>query len=156
MDYFTGVGVAALIWLYGLVTLVIAVNSCQERNLRKVGQRVSWLTRRPKQLSPDELNRPLWKGAVKFLLIGAVSLPFVLLSWVQVLLFVGTVLYEKSKDSGAPAAVREFRWKMRNIEMSFDDIIKESMKVAGTPADKFEEVRAATIEDLVGKGLWAA
>ena len=153
MNYETGLGIAALFWIYSLITLLIAVNSCQERNLRKVGQRLSWLTRRPKPMDAEDLTRPMWKKVGKFLLLAAISLPFVLLSWLQVLVIVGTILYEKSKDSGAPAAVREFRWKMRNIDMSFDDIVRESLKVTGTPAEQFEEQRAATIAELVAKGL---
>ena len=37
--------------------------------------------------------------------VAGIGLPFVLLSWLHVLLYVGGILYIRMKDAGAPQAV---------------------------------------------------
>ena len=153
MDYETGVGLAFLTWLWGLVNLLISVNSQMEKNLNKIGQRLSWVTLSVKEMAAEDQNRPLWKSIGKFLLIAVIGLPFVLLSWVTVFLWLGQIIYRRSKDSGAPQAVREYRWKLRNVDMTLDDIIKEGLKASGKSLDEFEATRETIVHQMRESGL---
>ena len=151
--YETGVAVAFLIWLLGLVLLVVQINSTLEQNLHKVGQRISWFFGQPKPASAAYIKGSFLRKVGKFLLIAAVTLPFVLLSWLQVIMFLGQRIYMWSKDRGAPQAIQEFRWKLRNIDMPLDQLVREMMKAAGQPDDMFDEVYKATLDDLRQQGL---
>jgi hypothetical protein len=59
-----------------------------------------------------------------FFLLGT-SIPFVLLSWVYVLYFVGIVLYNVYENLSAPDKIKEYRWKLRHMNMSFNQIFIE-------------------------------
>lgn len=156
MDYETGLFVAFLTWVWGMINVLITINSQMERNLNKIGQRLSWTTFAPTRMTPQEQYRPLWKSAAKFLLIAAIGLACVVLSWLTVLLFFGQIVYRKSKDAGAPQTVREFRWKLRNVDMSFDNVLKEVLKVSGKSLDEFDEFRANSIREMEDAGLTVA
>lgn len=117
-DYETGLAIALLLWLASAVILTISINSRMNRNFNKVGQRLSWLTLTPKPISASDERRSPLSSVLKFLLVVGLGLPFVLLSWVYVAFFVGTFMYRRTKDSGAPQVVREFRWKLKNVDMT--------------------------------------
>jgi hypothetical protein len=153
MDYETGLLVAFFIWLWGLAMMVLNVNSQMNRNLQKVGIRISWLTFSPKPMTKAEQVRPFWKHVLKFLLLAAIGIPFIFLSWLQVVIFIGTVLYKHSKDSGAPELVREFRWKLRNSDLTMDQVIRELMKVQEVPPDQFDQFKTEVIDDMIQRGL---
>jgi hypothetical protein len=118
-----------------------------------MGQRVSWLTLQPKPLELTDISRPWWRALAKFLFIAGFGLPWILLSWLYVAYVIVVYLYWLAKDFGAPQSVREFRWKMRNMEMNFDSIIREGMKVTDTAPDKFEEVKAELVNGMQERGL---
>lgn len=42
-DYETGLLFAFLLWLYNVITSIVMINSRFERNMNKIGQRLSWL-----------------------------------------------------------------------------------------------------------------
>ena len=125
------------------------------RNLHKIGQRLSWLTMIPKPMSAEEVHHTTIRKVMKFLLLYGTGLPFVLASWLYVAYVVGLLIYRKSKDSGAPQAVREFRWKLRNTDMTFDQLVKELMKVSDRDPDEFEKVKADLLRELDEQGLRA-
>ena len=116
--YEVGVAIAFLLWAYNAVMLIVSVNSLLERNLNKIGQRLSWLTLMPKEMEPEDLKRSTLAKVLKYLFIVGIGLPFVLTSWLYILLAVAGMLYRWSKDSGAPQAVREMRWKLRNLDLT--------------------------------------
>ena len=152
-DYETGIFVAFLLWLYNAVRVVVSVNSRLERNLNQMGQRLSWVTLTPKAMEPGDLSRSTTSKILKYLLVVGIGLPFVLLSWLNVGLAIATILYRRAKDSGAPQAVREFRWKLRNTDLTFDQLVRESMKAVEADPSKFEEFRAAMVTELEERGL---
>ena len=152
-DYETGIFVAFLLWLYNAVMVVVSVNSRLERNLNQMGQRLSWVTLTPKAMEPGDLSRSTTSKILKYLLVVGIGLPFVLLSWLNVGLAIATILYRRAKDSGAPQAVREFRWKLRNTDLTFDQLVRESMKAVEADPSKFEEFRAAMVTELEERGL---
>lgn len=147
-SYEGGIAIAAMAWLYNAISIVVWINSRYERNLNRIGQRLSWLTLSPAMMEEGDLEKSLGSKIGKYLLIVGLNLLLVLTSWLYVALVVSTWLYTRAKDSGAPQAVREFRWRMRNQEMTFDQIMKELMKVSDEPPDSFEEYRANFIRQL--------
>lgn len=145
MDYETGVLVAFLIWLYRVGAAVIVLNSRMAANLRKVGMRVSMTTLSAKPMSDSDRKRS-WVGSLaRFLVVALIGLAGVFFSWLSVVTTVGFFLYAKSKDAGQPAAVREFRWKLRNLDMSFEQLAKEMYalnQAIGLTQPEFEQYRA--------------
>ncbi len=129
-DYEFGCLIAFLIFIYGNFNVVMQLNSRMERNLNKIGMRLSWLTLSPKEMNAANDNPALFKKFVKFLLIVFIGLFFILLSWLQVFLYIAGYLYKGSKDAGAPSYVKEYRWKLKNVDMTFDVIAREMFKVA--------------------------
>lgn len=151
--YFIGVLFALLLWLWGAIYLIVALHSQFERNLNKIGQRLSWVTLTPKAMDSDDENRPLWRAIGKYLLIVGFGFPWILLSWLNVGLAVAMMIYRRSKDAGAPQAIRELRWKMRNLDMPFDQVVKEMMKASGEEPEKFESVKADLLAEMESRGL---
>jgi hypothetical protein len=152
-SYEAGLLVAFLLWLWVTISAMVSINSRMNRNLHKIGQRLSWMTMTPKPMSAEDANRTAFGKVLKFLLLYGTGLPFVLASWLYVAYVVGLIIYRKSKDSGAPQAVREFRWKLRNTDMAFDQIVKELMKVSDQDPADFEKVKADLIRELHEQGL---
>lgn len=152
-SYEGGLALALLLWLIGNINVIISINSRLEKNLNRFGQRLSWLTLTPKPMKAEDANRSTVSSVIKFILIAAIGIPFTLLSWLHVALYVGTFVYKRMKDAGAPQTVREFRWKLRNTEMSFDQIVKETMKVAEQDPANFEKFRSDLVQELESRGL---
>lgn len=149
--YELGLLVAFLIWLYSSVAILLRVNSQFERNLNKIGQRLSWTTGKVVHL--DSAKQPFWHKICKYLLIVFTGLVFVLLSWGYVAMAVMSFIYTFSKDIGAPQSVKEFRWKLRNRNLSFDDIVKETVLAAGQPPHNFAEAKEVILSDLEERGF---
>ena len=57
-------------------------------------------------------------------------LVFTLTSWLYVAGVVAMFVYSKSKDSGVPESIRAYRWKLKNVDMSFEDMVREVMKLS--------------------------
>lgn len=152
-SYENGLVVSALMYVYYIINLLISINSQLERNLNKVGERISWLSLRAKPMNAGDLHPPSWKIVGKFVFIAIFQGIFVLLSWVNVLINVMVMAYGISKDRGVPTEIREFRWKLKNQDLSFDEIIRETMKVKGIAPELFESAKAEMIESLRDKGL---
>jgi len=152
-SYEAGLLVAFLSWLWVTISALISINSRMSRNLRKMGQRLSWLTLTPKPISPEEASHGVVRKVLKFSLIYGISLPFVLASWLYVAYVAALLLYRWRKDAGAPQAVREFRWKLRNMDMTLDQMIKEFMKVQDQDPADFDKVRAEVVAELRERGV---
>lgn len=104
-------------------------------------------------MDSDDLSRSTVSKILRYLLIVGISLPFVLLGWLNVALAIATIIYRRAKDSGAPQAVREFRWKMKNADLTFDQLVKEMMKISEDDSSKFEEFRTTIVNELEERGL---
>lgn len=151
--YESGVLLAFLMWIFGAINSIISINSRMERNLNKIGMRRSWMDGSIKPMSIKDLERSTFACVARFLLLWGLSLPFIALSWLQVAFAIGLVIYRKNKDSGAPQSVREFRWRLRNMDMSFDQIITDMHKsIQPSPID-LDEFRRATIQEMRDRGL---
>lgn len=152
-DYSAGVLISLLLWLCSAVTLIVALNSQRERNINKIGLRTSWLSHKVTQMEKGDQDRSLLSKTFKFTLLSGLSIPLVLLSWVCVALVIIQVAYNLSKDFGAPQSIREFRWKLKNIDMSFDQVAEEFAKLDSRYDGDFDTARAAIIDDMTERGL---
>ena len=122
--YEKGLVLALFIWLFNAGRLIVNVNSQLERNLHRMGQRLSWVTVTPKPSSGEEWGHRTWFGKLcKFLFLALLRLIFAFTSWLYVLTALGGLAWALAKDAGAPAAVREFRGKMKNVDISFDHLV---------------------------------
>lgn len=152
-SYENGLAIAFFLWLIGTIHMLVSINSKLQRNLNKIGQRLSWITLSPKPMEAEDLSRSTFSKTVKFIFIAGIGLVSVLLSWLYVAMFFGTFIYKRIKDAGAPQAVREFRWKLRNADLSFDQLAKELMKVLEHDPANFEKFREDLVQDLKNQGL---
>lgn len=152
--YESGLLVAFLLWLFSMVMLLVSVNSQFERNLNKIGQRLSWVTLTPIEIQPADLRRSMAVKVLRFFFIAAFGLFFVVFSWLYVVVWIGGFAYRKSKDAGAPQVIREFRWKLRNVDMTFDEVARGLMKATDQEGIEFDDFREALISDLKGRGIY--
>lgn len=145
--YENGVVAAFLLWCVAQVRLVIALNSQLERNLRKVRMRHSWTTLTAKPSEPGEWPTSFAGKALKYTLLSVVGLVGTLFSWLWVATYIGSVIYAKSKDAGAPAEVREFRWRMRNQEMTREQMAELMAKAAFSDEADRAKAKAQFMEE---------
>lgn len=151
--YESGLLLAFALWLFSSVELIVRVNSQLERNLNRIGQRHSWLSGAVKRIEPGRRTGML-RAIGKYLLIVLTGLPFVLLSWLYVALIVGQFAWRWSKNAGAPPAMREMRWKMRNLDMSFEQLAQSLHKLQpalGLPEVPYEQFRRDLWQQVVGE-----
>ena len=141
-SYEKGVLISFIFYCYYIFNLLVTINSKAERNLNKVGERFSWLTLSPKLMTASDFDRPLFKKIGKFFLIASCQGIFIFLSWINVFINIAFILYRYRQDSGAPQAVKDFRWKLRNYDMTFDELVVELIKVRGLSLEDFESVKA--------------
>jgi hypothetical protein len=154
-SYENGVLLGAFMYLYFISNLLVSINSQFERNLNKVGERISWLSMQIKPMKREDVHPPLWKTIGKFAFISGLHGIFVFLSWVNVALNLMLIAYRISQDRGVPTKIREFRWKLRNQDLSFDDLIRERMLATGVSLEFFEAEKANLIASLCSSGLMA-
>lgn len=153
MDYGSGVFVALLIWLVFLIVSLVKINSQLERNLNKFGRRHSWLSLTAKPITPDDLERSTLSKILKFIFIHAVGFLSIFLSWLYVLWVVGFFIYNITQLHGTPQAVKEFRWKLKNFDLSLDQIIKEVMKIEGRDPSEFDSVKEEIMLEMRDRGI---
>lgn len=126
----------------------MTVNSTAEKNLNKLGERYSWLTLKPmsmsksKSKSKSNFDMSFYGKVGKFLFIAIVQGLFIFLSWLNVLFFICKAIYIVSKDYGAPKEIKDFRWKLKNQNLTFDELILELIKIKGLNKDDFEKIKA--------------
>lgn len=127
--YEFGVEVAFFLWLYRMVRVVVNANSRASGNLRRVGMRYSWLSGEVKELSYSDYHRTFLGKSFRFFLLILLSLPWILFSWFYVFYIVVTLLHVASKARGTPREIAELRWRLKNINLTFDEMI-EWLKIA--------------------------
>ena len=132
---------------------IALVNSQLNKNLKKIGMRIGWLDGNPKPMTPADQQITFFKVTIKvtvFVLLGLISL---LLSWVLVAMYVVMMTWKFAKDSGVPEAVKNYRWVMRNKNMSRDEVLAEVMKLEGLPIENFDTYKQELLNNLLIRGL---
>lgn len=150
--YELGCFVAFIHWLYRTVILIVAVNSTAERNLRKVGMRHSWYTGRLIVMTYSADYRHISEKIVQFAAIRLMFLVGIFFSWISVAWFFGAFFYEKGRDSNQSVEVREFRWNLKNFDLSFDDMVLGFAKVSGNKAS-LEVLRHKMFQNMRDRGF---
>lgn len=127
--YDWGVWISFLHWLFESVFLILLINSRLEKNLNKVSQRLSWLSNYPKPIeSIDQIHPPKYKMIFKYVFLRLFNLCFIFLSWFYLFyLFVNTI-FNRYKRDGEPEVMKTFRWRMRNQDLTYDQILVELYK----------------------------
>ena len=104
-------------------------------------------------MAPGDLKSSVSKKVLKYGFLGSLGLIGIFFSWISVAVAAAGFAYKVSKDYGAPQYVKEFRWKIRNCEMNFDQMVQEMMKLDPEGTTTFEQYKEALQRDLVGRGL---
>lgn len=139
--YEDGLAFAFLLWAYSVVSSIIQINSRFERNLNQIGQCLSWVTFTPRPMSASDYTRKWPMSCLKFAVIQCIGLVLALTSWLYVALFLWSIASRIWNDRGAPPAVKELRWKLRNLDMTFDDVAEAFFKAGakeGVDLDQFK------------------
>lgn len=152
-SYEAGAILAFLLWLYSNIMLIVSINSQFEKNLNKIGLRLSWVTVTPTPMEAADLRRSTAAKVFRFMLIAGFGFFWLFLSWLYVLIWIGAFIYRTSKDFGAPQSVKEVRWRMRNTEMTFDQLVRGMMIVGGEDESNFEFRRGEILKDMRERGL---
>lgn len=145
MSYEGGLLIALILWFFSVVRSIIIINSQMEKNLATIGKRSSFLGG---MIDIDYRKSSKKRTVIKFLIIHMLGFVFIIFSWIYVFFALGTYVYIFYKDIGAPVAVKEFRWKLKNLDMTLDEIIRELMIVSGQDLSNFENVKADIVNDL--------
>lgn len=144
MDYGTGV-ILSLLWsLFWFAFGLASRASVMHKNFALAGMRRSWATGQYK-----EGGSFLWELPVWFCL----TLIAAAFSWLGVAVQIGSWLWVLAKDIGAPRAVKDARWRLKNVAFrtsaeaaaAFADLASASL---GRPlsAEEREEVAAELAE----------
>jgi len=152
-DYWTGLGIAFLLWLFHAARLLALLNSQLNRNLNKIGRRISYMSQASVPMDWSEAHASWWSKAGKFMLVVGLGLPFVFASWLYVAYIVSIALWGIYTNASAPQAIREVRWKMKHMDLSFDQLVRESIKVTDEDPSNFEKHKQAVIESMRENGL---
>lgn len=145
-DYWSGVGVAFLLWVLHSIRLILVLNSQLSRNLKKVGKRISYSSQRVVDLENEHQSFGTKLG--KFLIVIFVGLPFVLTSWLYVIYLIGVIVWIQYVNLTAPQSVKEFRWKMKHMDVPFDMIVREEHKMLGKDPSTFEAYKQEVLDHL--------
>ena len=142
--YEQGILVAFLLWLYSTVMMIVRKNSLMEKNLNRIGKKISITGIGVTDIK--YLQDSMGKSIAKYTLTAVLGLILIVFSWGYVLLVGGTFAYTFMKDIGVPQSVKEWRWKLKNLDMSFDEIIKGVVKMEGLDDSEFPRVRQEWID----------
>jgi hypothetical protein len=131
--YIWGVWISFLHWLFQSVFLILLINSRLEKNLNKVSQRLSWLGIYPKPIeSIDQINPPKYKMIFKYVFLRLFNLFFIFLSWLYLFYLFVNIIFNRYKRDGEPEVMKTFRWRMRNQDLTYDQILAELYKTEFT------------------------
>ncbi|MDM1720525.1 hypothetical protein [Acinetobacter towneri] len=141
-SYENGLILALLMWIWGFISVIIRTNSQMSRNLKKIGKKISWFDLSLKDITyRDAKISPIKKIAFFALWFVILPFPFIFTSWVYVFASTFLFVYRVKKNFGMPQSYKEFQWKLKNIDMSFDEIIKEMMLATNQDMSKLEDVK---------------
>jgi ABC-type phosphate/phosphonate transport system permease subunit len=148
MSYERGVAVALLLNIFSLTMLIAELNSIRSRNLRKIAMRISWFTLTAQPMKPDDFKPKISRIIGKSLLLVSMSIVSVLLSWLTVLYYALNFAWQLHKKSGAPESLKDFSWKLRNVDLSQEQVILGLAKVSELDPEQIQDLRGQIEERL--------
>lgn len=141
-------------FFYGLILLVRRAFSgvtTVGHNLRQVGLRLSWTTGGAKEIAEDDprdFNGYVRKFGLSVLVCAINSVT----SWLVVFLLPISIITGVIKWLGAPKDVRDARWKLRNLPMDFDGVLRTMKSIEGKTyysADRAELLQSLRDRNLI-------
>ncbi|HBM8157622.1 hypothetical protein [Acinetobacter baumannii] len=143
--YENGVFIGFVLWIITLIRTLFLINSKTQSNLRKVGKRLSLLggVKDIEYRKQDKLNLIL-----KFIFIVVLPLGLIFLSWVYVIPTIVYYLYQFYQDFSAPQKVKDFRWKLKNLDLHQDQLIRWLMELSDQNPEDFEKIKKEINEDI--------
>lgn len=133
MEYETGVFVALVLICLNYLFLILRSKSLYEKNLNRIGMRSSWISGIPREIGSAGVLYKLFK----FIFMIASSAVSVFLSWLTVIWIVGIYIYRLWKDFDPPERIKNLRWKMKNVHMSEEQILRTMFDTTELPESEF-------------------
>ncbi|MFW1903660.1 hypothetical protein [Acinetobacter baumannii] len=143
--YENGVVIGFVLWIITLIRTLFLVNSKTQSNLRKVGKRLSLLGG-VKDIEYRKQDK--WNLILKFIFIVVLPLGLIFLSWVYVIPIIVYYLYQFYQDFSAPQKVKDFRWKLKNLDLHQDQLIRWLMELSDQNPEDFEKIKKEINEDI--------
>ena len=151
------------IWLIGyvvsfavslifLLTNIFAGFTIKANNLRQIGFRISWVDGRPKPMKEEDLHREPWYFFLKFCLAVLGLGLSAIFSWLNVILIPIQFLIVVIKSFGAPRDVKDAIWRMKNLHLDFDGVVRQSAAISGAldyAADRAELLKSLKERKLI-------
>ncbi len=152
--YVAGVVVGLLIWFWRIIYAFLQINSQVVENLNLIGKRLSWLDFSVKEITLRNVNEGVFFKIIKFFLLWVLlPLIFVLTSWVYVVYVVGIFVYQKSKEKGMPQELKEYQWKIKNLHLTFDQMVELTFKMIDQKDINIEEFKSILKQNMRERGL---
>lgn len=146
-SYESGILIALCLWIFSIGSLVIKLNSLLSKNLNKIGMKISWISQTVvPSYKADEIRKPL--KIFLFILLSLFGLALVLTSWFYVGLSLIMYLYAKSKDYGVPEKIKNYRWKLKNLDMPVEKILQEIYNHDEHSETSFEEFKKFSLKEI--------
>ncbi|HDU8426439.1 TPA: hypothetical protein RG034_001810 [Acinetobacter baumannii] len=143
--YENGVVIGFVLWIITLIRTLFLINSKTQSNLRKVGKRLSLLGG-VKDIEYRKKDK--WNLILKFIFIVVLPLGLIFLSWVYVIPTIVYYLYQFYQDFSAPQKVKDFRWKLKNLDLHQDQLIRWLMELTDQNPEDFEKIKKEINEDI--------
>lgn len=151
--YLIGYVVSFTISLTSLLINIFAGFTTLAKNLKQVGLRISWAHGRPKPMEEEDLNRPPWYFFLKFCL-AVLGVGFgAFFSWLNVIFIPVQVLVALIKSFGVPRDVRDARWRLKNVPLDFEGVVRLSAVISGKR--DYADDRAQILKSLQERKLIA-
>lgn len=146
-SYESGLFVALCLWVFSIGSLIVKLNSLLNKNLNKIGLRISWTTQTAvPSYGVDEKSKTL--KTFLFLLFSLFGLAFVITSWLYVGLSLAMYLYAKSKDYGAPEKIKNYRWMLKNVDMPVEKLLQTIYDLNEHNDTNFEEFKELSLKEI--------
>ena len=109
--------------------------------------KISWISQTVvPSYKADEIRKPL--KIFLFILLSLFGLALVLTSWFYVGLSLIMYLYAKSKDYGVPEKIKNYRWKLKNLDMPVEKILQEIYNLDEHSETSFEEFKKFSLKEI--------
>jgi hypothetical protein len=151
--YLYGLCASVLIWAANVAKLLYRPKSLRERNLHRIGLRTSRVSTQLKFLYGSDLSQ---SRSITLAIFWAIVLGEMLLllgSWLYVAWWAAWRVRTFANDYSPPREVMDYRWKLRNMDMPFDQHVRESIKANGGDLSKFAEIHSDTLALMRRHGL---
>lgn len=152
-SYENGLLVNFLFIAYNYVNLLIQKNSIFERNLNKVGLRLSWTSLSAKEYYIDESRFSFIKKIIKFIFMFVLDVAFAMLSWLGIAIRIIMIIYFYNKRFGMPTKLKEYAWKLKNIDMSFHQLILAGMEANNVDESQYDSFSNEVLEGMRERGF---